>query len=347
MAAPRCMRSFLGPAKRVKISQPPRPHARTFSQTKGSRADEDEGRGDGRRGRREGKAMTKLLDDIESGNLDLEAQLNRMNIDPKKYKELYNSSEKAEQRLAEWEPKTREEAQQKWKEMQDTPDHFTLLHTWKRAGVEPIKVAKERGITLPTDKPPLDPKTQEELDALRKPLNVQAVNLRPLRRAAPYGVPVCDLQLRTYSIRQLVLFADFCVRAAYYMGLPARGPVPLPRITERWTVPRANFIFKKSQENFERITMRRLIQIQDGDPDVVKAWLAFVTRYQVPGVGMKANIWEYESLESATRAGYELPQGDFSRRREGSVMRKVEEILGSEGFKESMQGHESGVEMRP
>jgi small subunit ribosomal protein S10 len=55
---------------------------------------------------------------------------------------LYNSSEIAEQRLAEWEPKTREEAQQKWKEMQDTPDHFTLLHTWKRAGVEPIKVAK-------------------------------------------------------------------------------------------------------------------------------------------------------------------------------------------------------------
>jgi hypothetical protein len=31
--------------------------------------------------------MTKLLDDIESGNLDLDAQLNRMNIDPKKYKE--------------------------------------------------------------------------------------------------------------------------------------------------------------------------------------------------------------------------------------------------------------------
>jgi small subunit ribosomal protein S10 len=131
------------------------------------------------------------------------------------------------------------------------------------------------------------------------------------------------------------------------MGLPARGPIPLPRITERWTVPRANFIFKKSQENFERITMRRLVQIQDGHPDTVKAWLAFLEKNQVPGVGMKANIWEYEDLESATRAGYEMPEGDYSRRREGAVMDKVDEILNSKGFKESMEGHKSEVELRP
>lgn len=133
------------------------------------------------------------------------------------------------------------------------------------------------------------------------------------------------------------------------MGLPCRGPIPLPRITERWTVPRSNFIFKKSQENFERITMRRLVQIQDGDPDVVKAWLAFLTRHQVHGVGMKANIWEWESLDVATRAGYEMPEGDYSRRREGPVMRKVDEILGSRGFKEAMEGHKGreSVEMRP
>jgi small subunit ribosomal protein S10 len=143
-----------------------------------------------------------------------------------------------------------------------------------------------------------------------------------------------------------MLYADFAVRAAYYMGLPCRGPVPLPRITERWTVPRSNFIFKKSQENFERITMRRLVQIQDGHPDTVKAWMAFVAKHQVAGVGMKANMWEYEALDSATRAGYELPEGDWSRRREGPVMRKVDEILNSRGFKE---GHveEKGIEMRP
>lgn len=175
------------------------------------------------------------------------------------------------------------------------------------------------------------------------------MHMRPLRRSPEYGVPVCDLQLRTYSIRNLLLFADFAVRAAYYMGLPARGPIPLPRITERWTVPRSNFIFKKSQENFERITMRRLVQIQDGHPDVVKAWLAFLQKHQYWGVGMKANIYEYEDLESATRAGYALEKGDYSRRREGAVMQKVEEILNSPGYKEAMKGHKEveNLDFRP
>jgi small subunit ribosomal protein S10 len=45
-------------------------------------------------------------------------------------------------RFKEWEPKTREEAQQRWKELQNTPDHLTLLHIYKRSGVEPIKLAK-------------------------------------------------------------------------------------------------------------------------------------------------------------------------------------------------------------
>ncbi|KAF2028450.1 30S ribosomal protein-like protein S10 [Setomelanomma holmii] len=349
MATQRCMRSFLGPAKRAWIAQSPRPHTQTFSRAKSSRSDED--RDDRESGPRDGKLMDDLMADMGINDMPLDQRLQDMGLDPKEYKALWQSQRKAEQAFEEWEPKTREEAQQRWKEAQDTPDHLTLLHLYKRAGVEPIKVAKERGITLPTDKPALDPKTQQQLDSLRKPLNVRALSLRPLRRTPTHGVPVCDLQLRTYSIRNLLLFADFAVRAAYYMGLPCRGPIPLPRITERWTVPRANFIFKKSQENFERITMRRLIQIQDGDADVVKAWLAFLARHQVPGVGMKANIWEYESLEAATRAGYEVDskEVEFERRREGPVLRKVEEILGSRGFKEAMEagGKVEGVELRP
>lgn len=112
-------------------------------------------------------------------------------------------------------------------------------------------------------------------------------------------MPSADLQLRSYSVRNLEFFADFALRAAYYLNLPAKGPVPLPRITERWTVPRSNFVHKKSQENFERITMRRLIQIQDGHPEVVQIWLGFLQKYAYYGVGMKANVWEYSSLDVA------------------------------------------------
>ena len=134
---------------------------------------------------------------------------------------------------------------------------------------------------------------------MRLPRSIQLNYLTPLKRKPTYGLPACDLQLRSYSVRNLEFFADFALRAAYYLNLPAKGPVPLPRITERWTVPRSNFVHKKSQENFERITLRRLIQIQDGHPEVVQIWLGFLQKYAYYGVGMKANVWEYSALDVA------------------------------------------------
>lgn len=141
----------------------------------------------------------------------------------------------------------------------------------------------------------------------RLPRNVQAFYLQPLRRQAKYNVPSCNLQLRSYSIRPLESFCDFALRAAYYLGLPAYGPTPLPKIIQRWTVPKSSFIFKKSQENFERITRRRLIQIRDGHPETVQIWLAFLQKHQQAGVGMKANVWEFSSLGKSLCLLYELP----------------------------------------
>lgn len=130
----------------------------------------------------------------------------------------------------------------------------------------------------------------------RMPRSLEALYLQPLRREAEYGVPSCDLQLRSYSVRNLEFFCDFALRAAYYLGLPAFGPVPLPRMIERWTVPKSHFIFKKSQENFERVTLRRLIQIKDGHPETVQLWLAFLQKHAYYGIGMKANVWEFSKL---------------------------------------------------
>ncbi|KAK0622865.1 hypothetical protein B0T14DRAFT_535882 [Immersiella caudata] len=130
----------------------------------------------------------------------------------------------------------------------------------------------------------------------RMPRSWETFWMAPLKREAKYGVPSCDLQLRSYSIRNLEFFCDFALRAAYYLGLAASGPIPLPRMTERWTVPRSHFIFKKSQENFSRTTLRRLIQIKDGHPKAVQAWLAFLEKHAYYGIGMKANVWEFSSI---------------------------------------------------
>jgi len=133
------------------------------------------------------------------------------------------------------------------------------------------------------------------------------------------------------------------MRAAYYLGLPARGPIPLPRITERWTVPRANFIFKKSQENFERITIRRLIQIQDGHPDVVMAWLAFLQKHAYYGIGMKANVWEFEGLDVGKNMDAAFEGDGMEGRMNQKTLKKVEELLGSEGFRKAIQEKSGGL----
>ncbi|KAF2733519.1 hypothetical protein EJ04DRAFT_577587 [Polyplosphaeria fusca] len=335
MAVPRCTRSFLGPTKRLNISHP-RPSIQTFSRAKSSRSDDD-AKAVGSFAAQEGIKFDE--------NLSLDERLQELGADPAEYKKLLASYKQIERRQRAEEPQTAKETAKQWKEWQKTPEHNVMLHMYKRAGVEPIKVAKERKIQLPGgEKASLDAETQKQLNALRTPLNVKAIGLRPLRRSPEHGVRVCDLQLRTYSIRNMEFFADFAMRAAYYMGLPARGPIPLPRITERWTVPRANFIFKKSQENFERITMRRLIQIQDGHPDVVKAWIAFLQKHQYHGVGMKTNIWEYESLEQATSVGESVKPGEFKGRREGPMLEKVREILSREGYQKAMKEHKTPTE---
>lgn len=174
---------------------------------------------------------------------------------------------------------------------------------------------------------------------LRRPRALQAIFLRPLKRRAPYGVPACDLQLRSFNVRNVEFFADFALRAAYYLRIPASGPIPLPRITERWTVPRSNFIFKKSQENFERITIRRLIQIQDANTESVELWLAFLRKHAYYGVGMKANIWQYEkvgvgktmevSLENL-RQDLESRWAHFGRRKTLETSEWVYEIIKDE-----------------
>lgn len=131
---------------------------------------------------------------------------------------------------------------------------------------------------------------------MRLPLALQALYYQPLRRVATHGLPVCDLQLRSFSIRNLEFMCDFALRTAYYCHLPAFGPIPLPKRTERWTVPKGHFVHKKSQENFERVTHKRLVQIKDGHPETVELWLAFLKKHQYYGVGMKANVWGFDEL---------------------------------------------------
>ncbi|KAM0544734.1 hypothetical protein ACHAO7_008643 [Fusarium culmorum] len=202
----------------------------------------------------------------------------------------------------------------------------------------------QASLAKPGDLVPNKPEPSKNEQEPRFPRSIQALHLKPLKREAEHGIPSCDLQLRSFSVQPLEFFSDFALRAAYYLGLPAYGPVPLPRITERWTVPRDNFIFKKSQENFERKTLRRLIQIRDGNPETVQLWLAYLRKHQFYGVGMKANMWEFselgegkkmDALPEAEKGEIDAKWSHIGQTKTIGTMEKVEQILNQRRFREA------------
>ncbi|RPB25676.1 ribosomal protein S10 [Terfezia boudieri ATCC MYA-4762] len=184
--------------------------------------------------------------------------------------------------------------------------------------------------------------TAEPPTAARLPLSVQAIYYKPLHRQPQHGLPVCNLMLRSYSVRQLEAQCDFALRAAYYLNMPATGIVSIPKKIRRWTVPRSNFVHKKSQENYERITRKRLIQIMDTNPEVVELWLAFLKKHAVYGVGMKADVWVFEKVGVGKTMNVSLSNlhdlkrptwAHFGPRKTVETAAMVKDILESEKYK--------------
>ncbi len=65
------------------------------------------------------------------------------------------------------------------------------------------------------------------------------------------------------------------------------GPIPLPTKMQRWTVLRSPHVDKKSREQFELKTHKRLIDIIDSDPKTVEA----LTKLDLPaGVDVEIKV---------------------------------------------------------
>ena len=74
------------------------------------------------------------------------------------------------------------------------------------------------------------------------------------------------------------------VDTAKRTGARVAGPIPLPTRVERYTVLRSPFIDKKSREQFEMRTHKRIIDISEPTARTVEA----INRIQVPaGVFVK------------------------------------------------------------
>ena len=79
------------------------------------------------------------------------------------------------------------------------------------------------------------------------------------------------IRLKAYDYRVLDQSTSEIVNTAKRTGAQVRGPIPLPTRIEKFTVNRSPHVDKKSREQFEIRTHKRLLDIVDPTPQTVDA----------------------------------------------------------------------------
>ena len=79
------------------------------------------------------------------------------------------------------------------------------------------------------------------------------------------------IKLKAYDFKLLDASAAEIVETAKRTGARVAGPIPLPTNKNKWTVLKGPHIDKKSREQFELRTHKRLIDILDPTPQTVDA----------------------------------------------------------------------------
>ncbi len=79
------------------------------------------------------------------------------------------------------------------------------------------------------------------------------------------------IRLKAYDHRVLDQSTREIVSTAKRTGAQVRGPIPLPTNIERYTVLRSPHVDKKSREQFEIRTHKRVLDIVDPTPQTMDA----------------------------------------------------------------------------
>ena len=80
-----------------------------------------------------------------------------------------------------------------------------------------------------------------------------------------------QIRMEAYDHEALDQSSAEIVETAKRTGARVQGPIPLPTRVERYTVLRSPFIDKKSREQFEIRTHKRIIDITEPNPRTVEA----------------------------------------------------------------------------
>jgi len=89
------------------------------------------------------------------------------------------------------------------------------------------------------------------------------------------------IRLRAFDHRILDQSTHEIVNTAKRTGASVRGPVPMPTKIEKFTVLRSPHVNKKSREQFEKRTYKRMLDILDPTPQTVDALMKLELAYGV------------------------------------------------------------------
>jgi small subunit ribosomal protein S10 len=83
--------------------------------------------------------------------------------------------------------------------------------------------------------------------------------------------PNIRIRLKSFDHRLIDQSTQQIVETARRTGAKIVGPIPLPTNFDRYTVNRSTFTDKKSREQFEMRTHKRLIDIRESSPKTMDA----------------------------------------------------------------------------
>jgi len=96
------------------------------------------------------------------------------------------------------------------------------------------------------------------------------------------------IKLRSYDHRLIDKSAEKIVRAVKVTGAVVSGPIPLPTEKEIYTVLRSPHVNKKSREQFQQCTYKRLVDIFSSSSKTVDALM----KLELPsGVDVEIKVW--------------------------------------------------------
>lgn len=94
---------------------------------------------------------------------------------------------------------------------------------------------------------------------------------QPTRKPSDMDRQNIRIRLKAFDHRVLDHSTREIVNTAKRTGATVRGPIPLPTLIEKFTVNRSPHVDKKSREQFEIRTHKRVLDIVDPTPQTVDA----------------------------------------------------------------------------